>query len=408
MATEFKKIGEVEQIESVSENTTVLVEEDGDIKRVSTNVLNLQYLDGVTSNIQEQLDTKASSWNDLTDKPFYEETKVVALLPEQSVIFDVEHDNIYAGSAEKKGIGSAFSIGKEYTVVVNGQSKNIIFDGRNILIDNLEIMVNSDDVRIIWSKEYGEPITLAIYAELEVVTPIDYKYMPEGYPKAETKRFEMPERSLTSEEQGNGFMSAYLSKTADAPAALRNTYIVYFNGTPYETKIHYDGWEYIIGNLHHWYPDVATDTGEPFLIADSGSCYYVVWREDYGETISIGISGEYEQIKLLDPFFGGRVSLRYNECEGDANDVIRKTFDGEDFTIGDYTEYLNRVGYNADIFVSITNSNYNSDMCKVVSYSTLTDTNGIVYATLTVVFNGQFRTMYIGDNPNSNSNSGPM
>jgi hypothetical protein len=31
---EFKKLSEVEQIESVSDNATVLVEEDGEIKRV--------------------------------------------------------------------------------------------------------------------------------------------------------------------------------------------------------------------------------------------------------------------------------------------------------------------------------------------------------------------------------------
>lgn len=57
---DFKKLSAVDTVETVSQSTNVLIEEKGIIKKVAKDTLK-----------------GATSWNDLEDKPFYEETKVV-------------------------------------------------------------------------------------------------------------------------------------------------------------------------------------------------------------------------------------------------------------------------------------------------------------------------------------------
>ena len=57
---DFKKLSAVDTVETVSKSANVLIEEKGIIKKVAKDALK-----------------GATSWNDLEDKPFYEETKVV-------------------------------------------------------------------------------------------------------------------------------------------------------------------------------------------------------------------------------------------------------------------------------------------------------------------------------------------
>ena len=165
MAIEFTKLSEVEQVEAVSDDATVLIEEDGDIKRVAKSEVGV------------------SSWNDLTDKPFYETTEMVEILPEQSVTAQRTNAVGYIFESEEKLFD--ITVGKEYTVVVNGKShKAECLDDDGAFIEfgrgtnEYFLCANFDGISIFeWAESYGETITLAIYEEQEVVKKLDPKFV---------------------------------------------------------------------------------------------------------------------------------------------------------------------------------------------------------------------------------------
>ena len=72
MGYEFTKITDVDIVETSTETTNVLVEMDGTVKRVP---------------VKEIGGAGVSSWNDLTDRPFYEATY------EEILFDDIVHTN---------------------------------------------------------------------------------------------------------------------------------------------------------------------------------------------------------------------------------------------------------------------------------------------------------------------------
>ena len=85
MAYEFKKLSEVELLESVPDGATVLAEVDGVIRRVPGS--------GLAGSGGSGSGGGVSSWNDLTDKPFYAEETLVEWLAETSLEFNPEGDS---------------------------------------------------------------------------------------------------------------------------------------------------------------------------------------------------------------------------------------------------------------------------------------------------------------------------
>lgn len=163
MAIEFKKLSEVEQIESASDNATVLIEEDGDIKRVAKGEV------GVTS------------WNDLEDKPFGVKTEMVEILPEQSVTKETDAGGYWRAYITKANANSVIKDGEEYTVVFNGESESfVVDDGEMEKIDNFLIEIYDDRISVEWNKNFGETISLAIYEEQEVVEKLDPLFLPDS------------------------------------------------------------------------------------------------------------------------------------------------------------------------------------------------------------------------------------
>ena len=174
MAIEFKKLSDVEQIEAASDNATVIVEDGGDIKRIAK-----RNLGGVTS------------WNDLTDKPFYAETKVVEILPEQSISASGSGNNFYSYMGfETNSIEDLYDKPGSVFVKINGVKYETAFTmserGRPVLgsftgsFDDYPYVVEWTDpthADIGWSLDYGETITIAIYKEQEVVKKLDPKFV---------------------------------------------------------------------------------------------------------------------------------------------------------------------------------------------------------------------------------------
>lgn len=185
MATEFRKLCDVEQIEAASDDATVLVEDGGDIKRIAK-----RNLGGVTS------------WNNLTDKPFSVKTEMVEILPEQSVtgVYMSEEQGapypIYLADNFFATQGSLFEDGKTY--IFNFNEKKYSGTAKvNIEDESFDIDIAEQQIHLMgystgngeewsntiyYSADYGETITLAIYGEQEIVTPIDRKFLPEDYP----------------------------------------------------------------------------------------------------------------------------------------------------------------------------------------------------------------------------------
>lgn len=80
MATTIKKISELEKLSALSSSSNVLIEENGKAKRIAANNIGgkVKTVNGVepdaNGNIAIEVGSNGvTSWNDLTDKPFYEE-----------------------------------------------------------------------------------------------------------------------------------------------------------------------------------------------------------------------------------------------------------------------------------------------------------------------------------------------
>lgn len=160
----------------------------------------------------------ATSWNDLTDKPFYSEMGIVEILPETTIELDPEYG---------EGFGlDIFDVQAGTTCIVkwNGTEYNCVaqpFDMEGIpavVLGNLGAMTGGDltgepfvlmflDAEAaamlgagfgVYALDGSESVTLSISAESEVVHKMDEKYLP-SY------------AVLYVEEIANG----YLYKTAD-------------------------------------------------------------------------------------------------------------------------------------------------------------------------------------------------
>lgn len=101
---EFKKLSAVEAVASVSDTASVLIEEDGVIKRAPK------------SEIGGGVNDMVVSWNDLTDKPFYEVAGKTIF--DETVDFNGEQYYSFAN-------GLPLTNGNPYTVILDGVEYNM-------------------------------------------------------------------------------------------------------------------------------------------------------------------------------------------------------------------------------------------------------------------------------------------
>lgn len=131
-----------------------------------------------------------SSWNDLTDKPFYTSVEFGEIVPSQSVEFSEQH-----------GFGMASNFPPNDTKLINGEEYTITWDGveykctpfdtdGQLYLGNMGIiqgnegtgepflMVTSDGSSWQAIIEEAGTHTVGISGKTEVVHPIDGKYLP--------------------------------------------------------------------------------------------------------------------------------------------------------------------------------------------------------------------------------------
>ncbi len=250
-----------------------------------------------------------SSWNDLTDKPFGEETVIdETLYPETEF---TSEDLTYGYFILENFDATKFKVGEKYDVYIsgketvaeckwlsqNGQSITYLGNlaiatdvwpnsGEDFLI-GLEDSQGSPNSLLYLSENVSLPATLKIQKEVKSVSKIPAEYLPEGYPYAE--------EGVIFEEATVEMGEAAINKVL--PIVLGGTYKVKWNGTEY-TCVAYEfdatamgvGVLTVIGNgVNFGLPD----TGEPFAIAplEVGGVTMVM-SLDGAETATVGITGE--------------------------------------------------------------------------------------------------------------------
>lgn len=132
-----------------------------------------------------------SSWNDLTDKPFYEESREVEILPEQS---------IPVPAIQVSPAPFVLVEGETYRVVLNGVEHRLVCEnsGGYLALNNLvqdengeylddsfsiayipnELTDTGKDMVVCEIRVSGDTATAAIYHMHTVLQQIDPKYLP--------------------------------------------------------------------------------------------------------------------------------------------------------------------------------------------------------------------------------------
>lgn len=201
--------------------------------------------------------------------------------------------------------------GEEFTVKSYKSDNAVVVGGgviSNISADLSEYSfsiktLDNGTTFVYWNLNYGISITLVVCEEqeVEVTQPIDYKFMPEGYPKVEKKMVEIvPEQTLTSgfDTEWKEYRDDYLNFELKVGAK----YTVIING------------ETLIGEC--FANNEAGDT--PTLIwgeygADKfvrlntwdANATTISWGAYYGSPITLKIIEEAEVVEPLDPKFVG-------------------------------------------------------------------------------------------------------
>lgn len=163
---EFKKLSDVEVVAEPAESANVLIEEDGVIKKAPKTAVG--GAGGVTS------------WNDLTDKPFGEECRII----HQGTYTLKYQENPISYSYEYSAYIETLSLenGKEYISTVNGVSKKSTSIQGDLSISGGRY--SSGEIKIFPTEEHAElgypDITVDFTVQENQVIPLDAKYLPKA------------------------------------------------------------------------------------------------------------------------------------------------------------------------------------------------------------------------------------
>ena len=222
-----------------------------------------------------------SSWNDLTDKPFYEEASTVEVLAETALIVDAD---LAEGFIFTNPI--TLEAEKTYNINYNGVSYSCV---ANELAMEGKTSITLGNMSVIGGEDTGEPfallvfpadlavqngfymqvmpldeassVTISIYQETTVTHPIEGKYLPKALQFGEKENVIFPETTVTftpMEEAGGMFVFMTAFPTAFKPFEY---YTVNYNGVDYTCKSSENG---AVGN---GLVGGGEDTGEPFAMA---------------------------------------------------------------------------------------------------------------------------------------------
>ena len=314
MAYEFKKLRDVVAVEAITDEANVLVEENGVIKKV---------------NKSQVAGKEEFSWNELTDKPFDSKIEMVDFYPEETVDFYDGYNSIH----QQIHLFTLLEAGKTYVVNFDGEEYECVAHDEEIdettacVIGNVAIAPYA--VRPV---DTGEPFcfkmdyysaesmlayvyansglthTFSIYEKKEIVTPLDQKYMPEGYPKLDVQvitalpmvKVEFDSSSLCEGAYSNS-IDTYIGTFKE-----NETYYVNFDGIEYKCVTDMED----TGDAAYWHignPSLVRsyleDTGLPFLISTCWEWDYVSFCVTEPGVHTFSVYQKHETITPMDSRF---------------------------------------------------------------------------------------------------------
>lgn len=262
---EFKKLSDVEIIETPIDTANVLIEEDGVIKRVpkdevggikvaaaevgQTIVVKAVDENGNPTEWEAvDLPEGASSWNDLKDRPFYEEVKESKYYywDEQEITFGSETNGYtYAEAAINEQFpwsGMLFvnfdDIEYECEIYDTGEYARVIFNvnGDDISVDFGGTVKNYERNSETAGRWANTTHIISVYSKSieETVKPLDTKYLPEALQIGE-KEVVMFDGDVTGKET-----DGYYDFSEPLPLKGDTLYKVKFDNIEFTSKAIYD------------------------------------------------------------------------------------------------------------------------------------------------------------------------
>lgn len=177
MAYEFKKLSDVNVIETMNDSLNVLVENDGEIVKIAANEM---------MSAVEIPEGFSGSWNDLTDRPFSESVRKAVAFPEQSVAFTNSRAYL-SGDFSKINYGhDAVHVvwdGVEYVCECAWFQEGYAFGNFSAYGgwgngEPFNAMLGSNTGVTIESVDGTSPHTIEIFVYDEVTDPLDEKFIP--------------------------------------------------------------------------------------------------------------------------------------------------------------------------------------------------------------------------------------
>lgn len=255
-----------------------------------------------------------SSWNDLTDKPFYSEVSVEEVLAEQ------EYTQAYSGEGIYLGYELPLVGGAEYVVTYNGMEyKCIAFSEpynskTHVLLGDYGELLGGESTGEPFVIEaligFGETIihaddltfTISISQKAETIKTIGPKYLPEALRFGAVESYEVlvPEERLSFNNEG------FIEIPVSTGFRVGDKVVVNWDSQKYEVVAFLDGEDVVAGNIGIFEPD--KDTGEPFFILSAYVNDEIGWlltidtgKPNTSALVSIEVATE--TIKTIDPKF---------------------------------------------------------------------------------------------------------
>ena len=242
----------------------------------------------------------------------YTEGGMVEILPE----ITITEENVNEQLAKIPPLG--FVVGNTYVVAVNGVEYSCVADAGEIIEGVPATFLASDDMPIVIvelppeiAAEFGVnvvmestgnaefPCTISIYADGEVVHPLDPKYLPEGVPYCVSGGMvEIYPESQIAYGEDMAYVLSYDAQLIE----VGKTYIINWNGVEY-TCVGQDASSIVPGMVFAGNGALAGFSGndEPFIIGCVEGITFAEAIDGSTEEITVSIKGESVNIRKLDP-----------------------------------------------------------------------------------------------------------
>ena len=276
------------------------------LKEVELNVLDKNYLpNDICEGIQ--------SWNELKDRPFYVISEESVFMPKRTPPWRTPRQGEYYYSQENwssllvaNAVYDVYLNDIKYTVtaIVESDTKTYIGNSDTTLATgelpfNYTVTEGSGGLnshKFHWPKSLGKDITLEIIKQ-EVVKPLDYKFMPEGYPKAEVQLVEiLPEKNITVGDYG------FAQINAEFELIPNNEYKVIYDDVEYNLIAKVDSEQHILLGGDVTDANDFDYTNCPFVIMEN-SGNWTLFTETYNVSHIFTVYEEVEIVKQIDPKF---------------------------------------------------------------------------------------------------------